>query len=192
MLKYIPFPLLIILLAFSSCANKVTWNKADGKALLIDYGYHSSLILQDQDGIYWEYTYGDWEWFAMNRSQWWRLPVTLFWPTTLALGRGEYSEKKFLEMHLDQFITKRYVFEVDPRKVQALIERLNEKFEIMKNSRRDYYQHLYRLNFVPLPSENYHVFHNCNHVLINWLEQLGLKVSGVGLFSKWEFEVNRP
>lgn len=178
--------IVLLALTVSSCANKITWSEADSKAFLIDYGYHSSLVLQDENGEYWEYTYGDWQWFAKNRSQWWRLPVTLFWPTTATLARGHYPSKDVLERHLERFVTERFVLEVEAKKAHHLIEELNSRFDEVAKSRGDFYQPFYQMTFVPLSSESYHVFHNCNHVLVKWLERLGLEVQGLHLFSSWD------
>jgi hypothetical protein len=132
--------LFVFILALSGCANKVLWSETEGKAILIDYGHHSSLILQDGDGVYWEYTYGDWEWFAMNRSQWWRLPVTLLLPTKSTLARGEYSDKNVLNDHLNRFVIQRFNFAVSSIKAQALVKELNEKFQKMRDSHKEVYQ----------------------------------------------------
>lgn len=178
---------LLSFLIFASCANNIRYKAAQDEAYLIDYGYHSSLVIRDSQGSLWEFAYGDWQWFAQNNTNWWRLPKTLFWPTQATIGRKKYENNASFEQHLKRFKTQKYIFEVDSQKSTKLIKSINESFIDAKPS-DIFFQVHYNLEFLRLKQERYHAFHNCNHVISQWLEKLGLEVSGMRLFSRWQFE----
>lgn len=160
----------------------------------MDYGYHSSLILSERqiDGyVYHEFAFGEWNWFAQDKTSWWRLPSALFRPTTATLGRGQYQDSESLQRHLGRFQIEVFTFRVEPARAKELLKKLNHKFEEEAEGKNVYFHPLYNLSFVPLSSPRYHAFYNCNHALIDWVEELGVDVKGLHLFSRWKIEEKR-
>lgn len=110
------------------CANTIYWRTADRPAYLIDYGYHASLVLVDDNDQHWEYAYGEWDWFALEKNQWWRLPRVLLWPTTGTLGRQSYSSSKELHDHLRLYEVTVHPFEVEAEHTNQLLHDLDQLF----------------------------------------------------------------
>jgi len=166
---------------------------------LIDYGRHSSLLLPDGDadagagaGAFIEYAYGDWNWFALDKSDVLDLFPTLLWPTRGALGRWPWPPKngvrnRFLPETIRRDTHCQHVLEivVPSRAVAAQLQHLDQRFRA--NIHTLHYQPLYRLDFVH-DEQPYHVFHNCNHLVVQWLENLGCEVRGTGIFAVFRLQ----
>ncbi len=138
------------------------------------WGHHSVAFHRDDTLI--EFTYGDWELFALDRRDAWTAWKNMTFPTPGALGR------KVVPWNSGEAICPRFVgcervvvFPVSLARSDALLGRLMEAYDAGRenevlNVREDVY-------FVPYP-ERYSFHHNCNHVLVGWLEELGGEVSG--------------
>ncbi len=157
---------------------------------LIDYGRHTSLLLPDSaDSTYIEYAYGDWDWFALDKSKWHDAFSTLLWPTQGALGRWEWE----IEPSVDE-IRRRipcedaYAIVVGSSEAAGQRDRLNAAYESQLDTL--HHQARYQLDFVH-HDENYHSLHNCNHVVTNWLEQMGCEVRGSAIFANFRVENTR-
>ena len=147
---------------------------------VIDYGRHASLLLPQPDGeVLIEYAYGDWGWFSLDESQWYDVFPTLFWPTQGSLGRWQHRLEGD-RASVRRSIACEEVLEVvvGSDDVARLLARLESRYRRQIDTR--HYQSLYRLNFVH-DEEDYHVFHNCNHVLAEWLRELGCDVRGLAM-----------
>jgi hypothetical protein len=144
---------------------------------VLDYGRHSSLALPTTDEpTLVEYAYGDWDWFALDKSEWHDAFPTLFWPTRGALGRRSLDVEPTPASVL-QFVRCEEVLEirVSGRCVSGLATELNRQF----NNRIDtlHYQPLYDLTFVHA-DRSFHLFHNCNHAVADWLRKIDCRVRG--------------
>ncbi|MHC4416344.1 MAG: DUF2459 domain-containing protein [Planctomycetota bacterium] len=144
---------------------------------VLDYGRHSSLVLPETDShVFVEYAYGDWNWFALDRSRWHDVFPTLFWPTRGALGQRRLPVESDPETIL-RVVACEDVLEVtvSARQAQALFARLHSQFD--KHVETLHYQPLYDLSFVHCETA-FHLFHNCNHALAGWLRELDCEVRG--------------
>ena len=144
---------------------------------VLDYGRHSSLVLADNDSqILFEYAYGDWGWFALDRSEWYELFPTLFWPTRGALGRRRLNVKSNAQIIL-RVVPCEQVLEVtiSEQKANELSAKLRSQFEQHLDTL--HHQRLYDLNFVH-NDRAFHLLHNCNHVVAHWLRELGCEIRG--------------
>jgi len=142
---------------------------------VLHYGRHSSLALPTTDGhSLVEYTYGDWNWFALDKSEWHDALPTLFWPAQGVLGRRSLEVKATPESVL-RLVRCEEVLEirVSGRCVRGLATELKRQF----NNRIDtaYYQPLYDLTFVHV-DRSFHLFHNCNHAVADWLRKVDCRV----------------
>jgi hypothetical protein len=144
---------------------------------VLDHGRHSSLLLPDTGTqAFTEYAYGDWNWFALDKSEWYDVFPTLFWPTRGALGRRSLHVEADPETIRHITPCERVLdVKVSAGKAQELAEELRRQFE--QASATLHYQPLYDLSFVHSDAA-FHLFHNCNHMLAQWLRELGCEVRG--------------
>src|SRR3954451_19457334 len=81
---------LLLLWLGGGCAIKIVppSNPANPVAVYItDYGRHSSILLPMGDGHLMEYSYGDWEFYALNQYKWYIGASKLFFSDGSGLGR---------------------------------------------------------------------------------------------------------
>lgn len=152
------------------------------------WGHHS--IAFERNGSLIEFTYGDWELFALDRRDAWTAWKNMTFPTRGALGR------KIVPWNPDEPICPHFVtciravsFPVSRSRSEALLGRLTEAYESgqaeeVLNEREGVY-------FVPHPAP-YSFHHNCNHVLVSWLEELGGTVSGRVFYKPTLIDGMRP
>src|SRR5258705_11454333 len=83
--------LLVVLLALAGgCATRIVppTNPANPVTVYItDYGRHSSILLPMGDGHLMEYSYGDWEFYALNKYKWYIGATKLILSDASGLGR---------------------------------------------------------------------------------------------------------
>jgi len=172
-------------LCLSSCTTSIV-PPADPvdpvSVYVIDYGRHTSLMLpRDEGGPLVEYAYGEWNWFALDYSNWYNVFGTLLWPTQGALGRWEWDIAPDPDAIRARIVCDD-VLEIDVagEKKRALLDRLDAR-----HTRRIdtlHHQPLYQLDFVH-DDDKYHALHNCNHVLAQWLRELDCEVHGWSMFA---------
>jgi hypothetical protein len=153
---------------------------------VLDYGRHTSLLLPAEHSFA-EYAYGEWNWFALDRSRLVDAFGTLLLPTKACLGRMQWT------MPDDPDVIRYTVrcVEVLPLAVEAeAVADLREELDaIYLAAEEPHYQPLYNLYFVP-HDEAYHVLHNCNQELAEWLRSLGCRTRGFAIVA--DFEVREP
>jgi hypothetical protein len=156
---------------------------------ILDHGQHSSLILQIPEGMV-RYSYGDWQWYALQETGPAEGTAALFWPTQAGLGRkqlpGPFSPAAVLREVRVPIEHALYVT-VEARDAQLLVSRLDRIYDANLAERVD--NATYDLVFVPYPEPN-SMFHNSNQVVAGWLEQLGCRVEGATLFSVWQLSAD--
>ncbi len=171
----------------SGCATTIVPPEeppAPTSVFVVDFGRHTSLLLPSRpDGSLVEYAYGEWKWFALDESRSYRVIPTLFWPTHGTLGR------RALFVAPDRDAIRRAVPCEDVLEVVVAAEdalslaaRLEAQFEEHCDS--VHYQPLYDLDFVP-SEKAFHLFHNCNGVVADWLRELGCDVRGAAVFASF-------
>lgn len=175
---------------------------------LIDYGRHSSLVLpppplvsrsltdagdsvslavfesgESLAGHAVEYAYGEWKWYALNENRWPDLFRTMLLPTQGTLGRRDLGMSISADSLRWQIACQAfYPLEVDGALLRQLRDRLDERFESHAATRHD--NDLYSMQFVHDDSP-YSLAHNCNQVVVQWLRELGCKVSGATVDAKF-------
>jgi hypothetical protein len=171
---------LFAILSISSCSTTLklppeTQNMETVYLLKYSTWGHHSLAFYD-DGRFTEFTYGDWDLFALNMRDGWTAWKNKTFPTQGALGR------KAISLYPGDSICDKFtgcetvvLFYPPTDKVKTLQIMLQNKYDAnilteVFNSKEDVY-------FVK-HEEPYWVFHNCNHQLIEWLESLGVMVYG--------------
>lgn len=143
---------------------------------VVDYGYHSSLILPNGEGRLVEYAYGDWRYFALNQQNLGSGMMALLFPTQGTLGRRRFNQIAKLQGQLGPNGQGTLLsFEVAGAKADWLLEWLNHRFR--QNRERLIVNPRNHLSFVP-DDQVYTLFHNSNHEVAMWLESLGCQVEG--------------
>ena len=185
--------LFLVAAALVGCANRIVPPAAPADPVavyLVDYGRHSSLLLPDSEpGHFVEYAYGDWNWFALDRSESLHVFPTLLWPTRGALGRWRWSLGADMELIRHRMICED-VMEITVAGTDVLAQRRRLEERYGQASETMHHQPKYMLDFVH-DEANYWVFHNCNHVVLSWLEELGCEVHGSGILAVFEVEPAR-
>lgn len=153
---------------------------------LLDHGRHPSLVLPLGDTATVRYAYGEWRWYAERKTGVLRAFPAVWWPTPAALGRRVLAvppDSAALHGALGVGVEHLYAFEAAADRVARLRARLDSLFSL---GRRDTLIHnrVYDLDFAPHP-DAYWGLHNSNQVVAAWLQELGFRVEGPVLFSRW-------
>lgn len=157
------------------------------KVYLIDYGRHTGLVLPRQEPReYVEYHYGEWAWFAENRSGPLSTVRALVFPSRGTLARREHSGT------IDEAaLARSYIFDsmyeltVGAAEADALRDRLDERFESAIET--ETYNPRQAMHFVH-DERSYTFWGNSNTVLADWLRELGCEVRGPALLASWRIE----
>lgn len=177
-------------LLLAGCAHTVVAPSAPERpvsAFLLDHGRHASLVLPGDDGPT-RYAYGDWHYYAMNRTGPLRASGTLFGSNRAGLGRRSLAGATDLaDVRRRVLVPVEAAWRIDvaDARAAALVRRLESLFRRAEAPRT--YNPLYDLEFVHHP-EPYNVGHNSNHVTGEWLRALGCSVHMRGPFSTWRVQ----
>lgn len=138
------------------------------------WGHHSLGFYRDNELI--EFTYGDWDLFALDKRELITAISHMVWPTLGALGR------KAIKWSRDEAATPLFTdcinivpFPVNAEKAEALFQMLSSEFQ--SSIADQVYHEADQVYFVPYHS-SYALWNNCNHELAKWLMALDGQVSG--------------
>jgi len=132
---------------------------------LLSAGRHSGLLLPCDYGRVVEYDYGDWNWYALGKDDWWRAPATVLWPNQGTLGRRYVRAEDEGSVHTSSLSVER-------RDAQRLLARLDAAFAAGGDS---LHSDLYDMDFVRSP-ERFWFAHDCQDATAEWLRELGCSV----------------
>lgn len=180
-------PLLFALTA--GCGARVTPPPAPADAVpvfFVDYGRHASVVLSSQsEGLLYEYAFGDWDWFAMNRNEWHDALEALFCSRGATLGRRIHEPPSSTEQFaIDAGAHRVLEFAAPRRRVDVLLARLERRYR--RHLDTQVYNPLARLYFVR-DDAHYALWRNCNHETARWLEAVGCEVRGMRMTSGFKF-----
>jgi hypothetical protein len=103
------------------------------KVGILDHGRHSSLLIEVPDGGMVRYGYGDWRWYAEDKTDFFDGVRALFWPTEAAIGR-RYFKASFnyatIAKDVGVGVERAHVFEVERERVASLIRALDGIFAL--------------------------------------------------------------
>lgn len=185
--------LALVTMALAGCAIQVTPPESPLRpvtVLLLDHGRHASLVLPHGELGAIRYSYGDWRYYALNRTGFRSGAAALLWPTQATLGRrvlgGEtHAEgiQRKVRVHTDSI----YPIPVDAGLVAELLQELETLFglgamDLVHESAA------FNLDFVPHP-EAYSLFRNSNQMVARWLRSLGASTRGWPVLSSWHLKV---
>lgn len=183
-------------IALGGCATTIVLPEVDPTiahaTYLVDYGRHASLVLPRGDAepdAYFEYNYGEFQWYAHNQSGVFNVLGTLFIPTTGTLGRRDVflgSDDAALHVFDAEKIVR---IDVDPDRLAALRAALALRYEKTPEPDR-VFNPTFGLTFVP-DERAYWLGHTCNHEMAGWLKALGCEIRGPVMWADFKVE-NRP
>ncbi|MDX1587971.1 MAG: hypothetical protein R3296_03455 [Oleiphilaceae bacterium] len=171
----------------TACSNRLYPPVPDQPVTLylMDHGRHASLILPHEDNGWVRYAHGEWRWYARLEQGYWRGAQALFWPTRATIGRQRLQQvptRPGVHATIPEGFRQRIELVAEAQRVRVLRERLDGHFA--EPSQR-VFQPVFNLEFVPYP-RSYWFGRNSNRTMADWLEALGVRVSGPALFSHWQ------
>ena len=153
---------------------------------LIDHGRTSSLVLPTADGGLIRYVYGNWDWYALIHQTLWTGLRALVWPSPGALGRHRYSgpaDPANVRRIFAGWSEQIHPIVVSRPEAARLERELDARFRA--HAATLHLNREYDLEFIRDP-DAYHLFHDSNHVIADWLRRLGCRVRGPAFWAKWE------
>ncbi len=155
---------------------------------VVDYGYHSHLVLPDRQGRLVQYTYGDWQYFALQHHTVITAVQALLCPTLGTLGRRYFADFWALDQTVGRFDNRRLLaVVVDKAKADGLRSRLDTWFE--DHLETEVVHPASGLHFVRV-DQHYTVSHNSNHELVAWLRALGCQVEGFVVWPNFQVKIS--
>lgn len=155
------------------------------RVYLVDYGYHSSLILPDESGGGREFAYGEYGWFANNRDGWLDVFRLIFLPCEGTLGVRDYAAPLTTEaIAAQRWFESVHEILIERESAAALRARLEERYR-HGMMRPVIYNPVVDLWFVR-DNRVYWVGYNCNHAVSEWLASLGCDIRGLRAFADYE------
>ncbi|HEY9149355.1 MAG TPA: hypothetical protein VIQ75_01025 [Gammaproteobacteria bacterium] len=157
---------------------------------VLDHGRHTSLVLPAPDGSLRRYAYGDWRYYAERDTSTASGLAALLWSTQGALGYRVLPGPATAEAVRSQVrvvIVELHSLNVERERVERLRRRLDARIaeaeHHLKTPEVD-------LTFIPYPT-GYHLGHNSNQLLADWLVELGCEVSRRPVRAGWRVETAR-
>jgi hypothetical protein len=178
--------LIVLALLLSGCTNHVA-PPADpldpATVYLTDYGRHASVLLPVSSGGYDEYAFGDWEFFAMGHARWWIGLRALVLSPQATLGRRHVDiDEKTGNIKQEIRPSRIMSFQVPRQRAESLAAELDARF--LRASGQPMLSEYSGLYHVRDPG-CYCLLHNCNQETADWLRQLGCRVDGSTINSKF-------
>lgn len=155
---------------------------------LLEHGRHSSLLLTAADASRVRYAYGDWAWYVEEDTGALSGARALLRKSPAGLGRqrlGPAAPGRPLSSEIGIGIANTYRFDVPADRVDALIRLLDGKFE--QSEQTPWFSDARQLHFIPHPRP-YTLGYNSNHMVADWLRQLGVEVDGNPALGRWRLE----
>lgn len=153
------------------------------RVFVIDYGRHASLALPQDDHSLVEWSWGDWNWYALERTGAVQGLQALFASPRSALARRSLAPAEDSQ-ELEARVRAKEVLAltVERERVRALHRQLEARWL----RRRDQaVAHPNGRIFVP-DDMRYSLSYNSVHELARWLEALGADVSGAGVTANFK------
>lgn len=155
---------------------------------IVEGKVHARLVLPTSSGSLMQYAYGDWRYYALNERSLGDGIRALLIPTPGALGRRKYESKADLQNAVAASENGTlFNFKVSQAEVTQLLQSLDDRFN--QNSDTQVYNPLTHMSLVR-QDDDYTLWHNSNHELVNWLQDLSCEVEGFVLLA--DFQVQRP
>jgi hypothetical protein len=152
---------------------------------VLDHGRHSSLAMPDGQGGIVRYAYGDWRYYALRETGLRRAVAAIGRPTRGAFGRRQLAGPADAGVIAGQLpiLTERVLpITVAGEDVRRLREQLDQDF--LAASQTLHYSEDLDMEFVR-HAVSYTLWHNSNHVVAEWLRELGCEIRGRPIVANW-------
>ena len=157
------------------------------EVFVIDYGRHASLALPKEESGLVEWSWGDWNWFALQRTGPLEGLQALFGSRRSTLSRRELAPAGDERQLADRIGAEEVLgFAVERDRAADLQRRLEARW---LRRREEAVTHASGRVFVP-DDARYSLSNTSVHELARWLEALGAKVSGTGVTAN--FKLRQP
>ncbi len=148
-----------------------------------DYGVHTAVMLPCADGIYVEYSFGDWAYVMENREMPWNALAALVISQQSTLGRNFSTLAEGQQAPFTTRPAKRvYRIDVDKSKVQEVLDKIDARYQAGRG-RPEYL--VETGGYYVRDSHHYSLFNNCNALTADILRDTGCKVYGVPMLPKF-------
>jgi hypothetical protein len=151
---------------------------------IAEYGKHASLLLPAPHARLVEWSWGDWNYFALNRTGVRWGAQAIFWSESATLARREFadpgdSERLRAELGATQLIG----LPVERRRADALLAALEARYE--RNRASEVWNPVAGRHFVRDDEGRYWMLNTSAHEVSRWLRALDVDVRGVGLLGEF-------
>lgn len=166
---------LLAAVAWSGCASTVTAPKDPPDPVvvhLLSTGRHAGVLLPNGDGRTVEYGYGNWSWYALGKTDWWRAPATVLWPTQGTLGRRYILDAELAAKNHDYGRGTLEELCVSRASADRLLAHLDAQFAA---GGEPHFNETYDMSFVRHP-DGFWGFHDCHDQVAEWLRELGCQI----------------
>ena len=137
---------------------------------------HRGLVLPEEEKGYIEYDFGDWDWYALNKNQWYHVFGTVLVPNRGTLGRRVIAARDGEELRTLFHWMQIKELSVEKDRVSALREDLGAQYR--KRAGEEVVNERYGISFVP-HEDRFWFLYNCNDAVAGWLRRLGCRVCWV-------------
>lgn len=174
----------------SGCTHTVvppTGVESPTQIFLLDHGRTSSVVLPHSEGLV-RYAYGEWAWYARNRTGVVRGSGALLRDSRGALGRRRFDaepETAAVRAAVAVPIEAVWAIEVPADSARTLAAELDALFQ--RRAEHAVANPRVVLRLVPHP-DAYSVAHNSNHMTASWLRRMECRVDMNGPWSHWQVE----
>jgi len=153
---------------------------------VVDYGFHSRLVLPDRAERMVQYAYGDWQYFALQNNDILTTLKALFIPTQGTLNREQINNLGTLKEVIEaQPRLNLLEVEVAEEKMLKLRAKLQHRFYRNIDSKITY--NAGRIQFVK-DDQDYTIFYNSNHQVAEWLKAMECEVEGVIILPRFQIK----
>lgn len=186
----LPLLLLFIGLGLGGCQHVIEPPAAVSdpvSVFVVDYGRHASLALPEEDSSLVEWSWGDWNWYALERTGAVEGLQALFASPRSTLSRRELAPAAHAgELAARVGAEEVLALNVERERARVLQRHLEARW---LRRRREAVTHPSGRVFVP-DDARYSVGNNSVHELARWLEALGAQVSGMAVTAN--FKLREP
>lgn len=157
---------------FASCtaiARPPAPGTDDVEVVLVAETCHKGLVLPAADGARVEWGFGSFDWYALERNEWYRAVRAAFWPSRGTLSRRSWNASEQAARRAGDCVS----FRADRTRVEALARELQAAFDAARATR--VWNEHYQTEFVA-SDESYWLFHDCHDETAEWLARLGCRV----------------
>ncbi len=159
------------------------------RVFVVDYGRHASLAMPKEDSSLVEWSWGDWNWFALERTGPLKGLQALFASQRSTLSRRDLALAHDAdELAIRVGAQEVLGLDVERERARALQHRLEARWV---RRREQAVTHSSGRVFVP-DDARYSLSNNSVHELARWLEALGAKVSGTGVTANFKLRERPP